>query len=79
MKWIGLALSITGIIGCASTTPNLQRASALAIGNITPEAIQVAQVQRSVTAVKWQALTPQGTYGCSADDMVRRPLCVKGE
>jgi hypothetical protein len=63
--------------GCASTPENLQRETARVIGDISPEQVQVSHVRRGVTDVKWEANTPKGAYNCSADDMVRRPLCNK--
>ena len=66
------------LVSCASTTPNLQRETARAVGgNIAPEAVAVSNVQRGMTSVKWQGDTPQGHYDCSADDMVRRVYCVR--
>jgi hypothetical protein len=63
--------------GCASTPENLQRETARVIGDISPEQVQVSNVKRGVTDVKWEAATPKGDYSCSADDMVRRPYCTK--
>jgi hypothetical protein len=63
--------------GCASTPENLQRETARVIGDISPEQVQVSNVKRGVTDVKWEAETPKGSYSCSADDMVRRPYCSK--
>lgn len=64
--------------GCASTVDNLQRATAQTIGNNTsPESVAISNVDRGVTNVKWDATAPSGRYACSADDMVRRPYCVK--
>jgi len=65
-------------VGCANTTPNLQRETARNIGgNMSPEQVQVSNVKRGMTSVKWGAETPQGVYDCSADDMLRRVHCVK--
>jgi hypothetical protein len=63
--------------GCASTAGNLQRETARYIGDISPDQVKVSDIQRGVTDVKWEAETPKGVYSCSADDMVRRPYCVK--
>lgn len=61
-----------------STPANLQRESAKSIGGgVAPDAVVVSGIDRSVTAVKWQASTPKGDYSCSADDMVRSVYCVK--
>jgi hypothetical protein len=65
------------ILGCASTGENLQRETARVLGDISPDQVKVSGIDRGVTNVKWQAETPKGTYSCSADDMVRRPYCVK--
>lgn len=78
MKKAFLSLSLAvAVVGCASTTENLQRESARSIGDVTPEAVTVKNVNRSATSVKWEAESPKGAYSCSADDMVRRVLCVK--
>lgn len=67
------------LAGCASSVDNLQRASAMSIGkSILPESIQISNVQRGVTDVRWTATPPRGpTYICSADDMVRNPSCSR--
>lgn len=65
------------LMGCASTPENLQRETARYIGDISPEQVKVSNVQHGITDVKWEAATPKGLYSCSADDMVRRPYCVK--
>jgi hypothetical protein len=78
--FIGLSLCVGALLltACASTDDNLQRATATAIGNNTdPDAVVVTDIDRGVTSVKWKAKTPGGNYSCSADDMVRRPYCVK--
>jgi hypothetical protein len=63
--------------GCASTSENLQRETARYLGDVSPEQVTVLNIQRGMTDVKWEAETPKGIYSCSADDMVRRPYCVK--
>ena len=74
-------LIITGfgaLAGCASTGASLQRATATTIGlNTAPEDVQIIETHRSAMNVRWIAQTPSGRYSCSADDMVRRPYCVK--
>ena len=76
-----MLLAASGVMvlaGCASTSDNLQRASAMAIGNNTlPENVTLANIDRGATSVKWTAVTSGQTYSCSADDMVRRPYCAK--
>ena len=74
----GLILGVVVVLaGCASTTANLQRESARAIGDVPPETVKVTNVTRGATSVTWDAESTQGPYGCSADDMIRRVLCVK--
>ena len=65
------------LIGCASTSANLERETARSIGGISSEQVTVSDVQRGMTEVKWKAETPSGQYNCEADDMVRRVNCVK--
>ncbi len=68
----------TLMLGCANTGANLQRETARSIGgNVSPEQVAVSDVDRGATAVKWKATAPTGKYECSADDMLRRVLCVK--
>ncbi len=71
--------SLIALAGCASSTDNLQRASARLIGNNTsPESVGISNVQRGATEVRWTATARNGaTYSCSADDMVRGPSCAK--
>jgi hypothetical protein len=78
MKKEFLLLSLAvAVVGCASTTENLQRETARSIGDVAPQAVSVLNVNRGVTSVSWEADSPKGSYNCSADDMVRRVLCVK--
>jgi hypothetical protein len=78
ITFLGAALVAVSVIGCASTGENLQRETARAIGgNVSPEQVRVSDVDRGATSVKWKATAPSGNYDCSADDMVRRVLCVK--
>lgn len=66
------------VSGCASGNVNLARATAISVGlNVAPEEVTVSNVHRGAMSVRWLATTPTGHYSCSADDMVRRPLCVK--
>jgi hypothetical protein len=70
---LGLILS-----GCASSTESLQRETARNIGgDVLPEKVNISNVNRGAMSVTWDAQTPKGSYSCSADDMVRRALCVK--
>jgi len=77
MKKLFLILTVVMLCSCASTNENLQRETARFIGDINPAQVAVTNIDRGVTAVKWEAETPKGKYDCSADDMVRRVHCVK--
>lgn len=79
IKVIGFSLiASTMVFGCASTGDNLQRESARSIGgNVSPEQVTITDIDRGATSVKWKAATPTGNFDCSADDMVRRVLCIK--
>jgi len=72
-----LSLGLLGAIGCASSGGNIQRESEMSIGDVMPEDVVVTDVQRGASSVKWTATTAKGVYSCSADDMMRRVLCVK--
>jgi hypothetical protein len=72
-----MALSLVAVVGCASSGGNIQRESAMSIGDVMPEDVAVSEVQRGASSVKWTATTAKGVYSCSADDMMRRVLCVK--
>jgi len=75
---IPATLVILSLAACASTSDNLQRASAMSIGNNTlPENVMLSNIDRGATSVKWTAVAAGQTYSCSADDMVRRPYCAK--
>jgi hypothetical protein len=65
------------VAGCASTGANLQLESARSIGNVAPDDIRVSNIDRGLTTVKWDAQSASDSYKCSADDMLRRVLCVK--
>jgi hypothetical protein len=66
--------------GCANTAANLKRETARYIGGgVTPEQVQISDVKRGMTEVKWTADTPKGKYNCSADDMVRRVYCTENK
>lgn len=70
-------VTLAFLAGCASTTANLQRETAIYVKDVAPEAVSVSNVSRGVTSVKWDATAKGENYNCSADDMVRRVLCVK--
>ena len=75
---IFVVASVGVLAGCASTGGSLQRATATAIGlNVAPEDVKIIETHRSAMNVAWIAQTSHGRYSCSADDMVRRPYCVK--
>lgn len=77
MKNLFFCIIVLGLAGCASSGDNLQRESARSIGDVAPEDVEVSNVDRSMTSIKWEAQSKKGIYGCSADDMLRRVLCVK--
>jgi cellobiose-specific phosphotransferase system component IIB len=56
----------------------LVRESARAIGNnVRPDDVQLQNVDRGISLVTWDAVTPEGAYNCHADDLLRKVLCVK--
>jgi hypothetical protein len=76
--WMPLIAVGLILAGCASTGDNLQRETARFLGeNVSPDSVSVSNVDRGATSVRWDAITPNGPYQCSADDMVRRVHCVK--
>lgn len=78
MKKAFLLVAIAATLsGCASTAANLQRETARSIGDVSPDAVTVRNIDRGVTSVNWDADSPKGAYSCGADDMVRRVNCVK--
>ena len=78
MKKLTAVASIFALAGCASSTDNLQRATAMSVpGNLSPDRITVANVDRGASSVSWTADAAGKTYACSADDMVRRPYCAR--
>ena len=71
-------LFLLGLSGCASGSVNLARATAMSIGqNVAPEEVTISDVHRGAMSVRWLGSTAKGHYSCGADDMVRRPYCVK--
>ena len=77
MKIILFGMTLIFLSACASTETNLQLESARSIGNVLPEDVSINNVDRGLTTVNWNANTKTGFYKCSADDMVRRVLCIK--
>jgi hypothetical protein len=71
--WI-VGLLGASLAGCASNVDRLQLATCTTV-SCAPAEVQVQQVQRGMTTVNWVAHTPQGTYMCRADDMVRQTVC----
>ena len=66
------------VAGCASNNENLQRSTARSIErNLSPDVINISNVDRGALSVKWTAEAQGTTYSCSADDMVRQVYCVK--
>ncbi len=74
--FVSLVLAFA-VIGCASSSGNLQRETARFIGDMAPEDVTISDIDRGVSSAKWEASTPMGDYHCSADDMIRRVHCVK--
>ncbi len=79
MKKVIITLgTVLALAGCASSMENVQRETARSIGgDVLPDKVVVKDLDRRATSVKWNAETPKGAYACSADDMMRRVLCVK--
>lgn len=78
VRVIGVTMVVATLFGCANTDANLMRETARSIGgNVSPDEVAVTDVDRGMTNVTWKATAPTGNYDCSADDMVRRVLCVK--
>ena len=81
------AASVTA--GCVTTesitaTTELQRETASYIkkhyeGVVSPELVQISDVRKVWTEVRWKAETLQSKYDCSADDMFRSVSCIVGE
>lgn len=80
-KVANLCFSVAAIVAltaCANTSANLQRETATYIGgNVTPEQVEISDINRGIMDVSWKASAPTGRYDCSADDMVRRVSCTK--
>jgi uncharacterized protein YcfL len=77
MKKLCAILAVVALAGCASSTEGLQRGTSLSLGgNVLPSRIAIADVDRGFVDVSWTARVNGKTYACSADDMVRRPVCV---
>ena len=78
-RLFAVGLISIAIVACASNVGNLQRATASTISPTPlPDSVRVTEVSRAAASVKWVATVPGGdTYDCSADDMVRRPVCAK--
>jgi len=69
---------VLAVSGCASNNENLQRSTARSIErNLSPDVINISNVDRGALSVKWTAEAQGTTYSCSADDMVRQVYCVK--
>lgn len=77
MKKLCATLAIAALAGCASSTEGLQRGTSLSLGgHVLPSTIAIADVDRGAAAVSWTARVDGNTYACSADDMLRHPVCV---
>lgn len=72
-----IAIVIFALTGCASTDSALMRESAIAIGgSTTPDNVQLLNVERGLTTVGWDAVTPDGAYTCNGDDMLKHVRCT---
>lgn len=80
MQLICISIVALVLFGCANTNDNIKIETARSIGgNISPEDVTLTEIDRGMTTVKWKAAAPSGNFACSADDMLRRVLCVKKE
>ncbi|MFC3053620.1 hypothetical protein [Kordiimonas pumila] len=72
-----LALAFT-VTGCVNTSSSLERETARFVGDVSPEAITVLNIDRGMLSVKWDARVKDGrVYRCDADDMMKRVHCVQ--
>ena len=77
MKNFAFLIAVITLAACANTDTALMRESAMAIGNhVRPDDVKLQNVDRGAMSVTWDAVTPKGAYNCSADDMLRKVLCV---
>jgi hypothetical protein len=68
MKILPFSLFIALLAGCASDTSALMRESAISIGgNLHSDSVQVQNIDRGFSIVRWDAVTVQGLYNCNAD------------
>ncbi len=65
------------VIGCASSTQNIKSKTASHIGGVLSDQVTITNIDRGMTEVKWNAKTPNGSYRCEADDMMKNVNCVK--
>jgi hypothetical protein len=78
MRKLWIAFSVVLLAGCASSSAELQRATATSVGgNLAPDQVAIVDVNRGLTEVSWTATAGGRNYACSADDMVRRTSCVR--
>jgi poly(3-hydroxybutyrate) depolymerase len=62
-------------LGKPATTEGLQKATALAVGNLAWETVVVAEVKRSGDKVTWNGLTRSVTWHCAAASDGTRAYC----
>ena len=73
-----VAFTFTACAGAGiGFSKDLQRESARAIGDVQPDTIDVNNISRVPTLIKWVAETTQGYYNCTADGMLQKTICVK--
>lgn len=75
---VSLAVALAALVGCASSPEMLQQATVTTLnGSVAPEHVTILDVDRGATEVHWMATANGRRYRCGADDMVRRPYCVR--
>jgi hypothetical protein len=77
MKKLSFVLVVVLLAGCASDTSALMRESAISIGgNLHSDSVQVQNIDRGFSIVRWDAVTAQGLYNCNADYHLTEVHCV---
>lgn len=61
--------------GGAMNDENLQREAARVL-EVSPDDVEVFNVDRGALNVSWMVRTPDGVFACNADDMVERVSCL---
>jgi hypothetical protein len=63
--------------GNPATVEELQKATALAVGNLAWETVTVTEIQRGASEVKWSGVTRSVTWHCTAAPDGSKPSCVE--